>query len=180
MKKKMLKNSSVILSVAILVLMANSCGKKEETAPSPQQQEPPVVKPMPQVQKQMSSAKKTTEFGSSVDFNVLKDPFKPYIADAKSAPAVKRDRFGQALPILNFDVSQFKISGIIVGLKNNSAMIVDPNGKPYVVKAGMEIGRNNGRITKITPTSIEVFEQYRDENGKLIKQNVRLILPKKQ
>lgn len=148
--------------------------------PPPQSQTPPVAKPQPQIQKQVSSARGKTDPGSNIDFNLLKDPFKPYIADIKSAPAVRRDRFGQALPILNFDVSQFKISGIIVGLKDNSAMIVDPTGKPYVVKAGMEIGRNNGRITKIAPTFIEVFEQYRDENGKLIKQNVRLTLPKKQ
>jgi type IV pilus assembly protein PilP len=180
MKKKILRNNSLLLSVAVLIFLISSCGKKEETSPSPQPQAPPAVKPKAQVQKQVSSAKTVNEIGSNVDFKVMKDPFKPYIADTKSAPAVKRDKFGQALPILNYEVAQFRISGIIVGLKSNSAMIVDPTGKPYVVKPGMEIGRNNGRITNITPTFIEVFEQYRDENGKLIKQNVRLTLPKKQ
>jgi len=80
---------------------------------------------------------------------------------------------------LNYDLSQFKVSGIIVGMKENTAMVVDPTGKPYVVKVGMEIGRNDGRITKIAPGYIEVFERFRDENGKLVKNTVRLALPKK-
>ena len=92
----------------------------------------------------------------------------------------RSNRLGQALPILNYEVSQFKVSGIIVGLKQNSALIIDPTGKPYVVKAGMEIGRNDGRITKIAPSYIEVFEKFRDDNGKLIKKTIRLTLPKKE
>lgn len=165
---------------AALFLFLSGC-KKETDAPSQSQpQTPQVVKPKAPVQKQVSSAAPAVVTGSVTDFSNLKDPFKPFIADTKAAPEVKRNRFGQALPILNFEVQQFKVSGIITGLKENSAMIIDPTGKPYVVKTGMDIGRNNGRITKITPTTIEVFEQYRDESGKLIKQTVRLTLPKKE
>ncbi len=117
----------------------------------------------------------TTEFVSR------KDPFKPLVADTKSGtPNVKRNRLGQALPILNYELAQFRVTGIIVGLKGNRAQVVDPTGKPYVIKVGMEIGRNEGRVTRITPSYVEVFERYRDESGKLVKNTVRLALPKKQ
>jgi len=156
------------------------CKEKLET---PQPQPPKVqksVKAAVPLQQQTSSAKVSPASEPQVSFSNYKDPFKPFITDVKKAPVVKKNRLGQALPILNYEVSQFKVSGIIVGLKQNSAMILDPTGKPYIVKAGMEIGRNEGRITKIAPNYIEVFEQYRDESGKRIKNTIRLTLPKKE
>jgi type IV pilus assembly protein PilP len=191
MKKKLNNLFCNILFAATLVFILCNCGKKEEAPPSPTPQVPSVSKPQENVQKQASSAHSLVQkqvssanlphaVGSGIDFNTQKDPFKPFLAATKAAPVVKRNRLGQILPILNYDVSQFKITGIIVGLNQNSAMVVDPAGKPYVVKAGMDIGRNNGIITKITPNFIEVYEQYRDESGKLIKKTVRLTLPKKE
>jgi len=116
----------------------------------------------------------------AVDFTTKKDPFKPYAALTVGALAPKKNRFGQIIPILNYELNQFSVKGIIIGLKENSALIVDPTGKPYVVKAGMEIGRNEGKIIKITSAYIEVFEQYRDEAGKLTRNTTKLMLPKKE
>jgi len=172
--------------VVLSALLLSGCGKKQEPAPS-QESKPPVSKasdqkkntPLP-VQQQATSGRAAPAVAGGFDFGNQKDPFKPFIEEKKSSPVVRRNRLGQDLPILNYDVAQFKVSGIIVGMRQNSAMIVDPAGKPYVVKAGMDIGRNNGRITKITPTAIEVYEQYRDESGKLIKKTVRMTLPKKE
>ena len=72
-------------------------------------------------------------------------------------------------------MSSFKVSGIIVGLSQNTALVVDPAGKAYVVKPGMTIGSNNGRITRITRNTIEVDERI---NGK--KTLVKLSLPQKK
>lgn len=151
---------------------------KEEPPPPPQPQINKPVKKLPAVQQQLSSAKAADGSSATVDFISLKDPFKAYVSS--KAPAAKRNRFGQIIPILNYDLTQFTVKGIIVGLKANSALVLDPTGKPYVVKVGMEIGRNAGKITKITPTYIEVFEQYRDEAGKLRKNTTKLLLPKKE
>lgn len=156
------------------------CKKKQEAQQPPLPQVKKTANTPVPVQQQTSSAQTPPASELQVSFSNYKDPFKPYITDTKKTPAVRRNRLGQALPILNYEVSQFKVSGIIVGLRQNSAMVLDPTGKPYVVKAGMEIGRNEGRITKITPSFIEVFEQYRDDNGKLIKKTIRLTLPKKE
>jgi type IV pilus assembly protein PilP len=156
------------------------CSKKD--AP-PEQASPPVTKPEPKtpvVQQPHSSAGTPLPSASATDFSTMKDPFKPYAALTVGSSAPKKNRFGQIIPILNYDLSQFSAKGIIIGLKENTALIVDPTGKPYVVKRGMVIGRNEGKITKITPTYIEVFEQYRDEAGKLKKNTTKLMLPKKE
>ncbi len=180
MQKKVNKIRILLILVLVGSLSIVGCDKKKET-PSPKQ--PQVKKPLepqPPIQHQESTVKAFTDHGSRISFGDQKDPFKPLIVVSKKAPAAKKNRFGQVIPILNYEVSQFKVTGIIVGMKENSAMVLDPTGKPYILKAGMEIGRNEGRVTKIAPNYIEVFEQYRDESGKPVKKTIRLTLPKKE
>lgn len=85
-----------------------------------------------------------------------------------------------ALPIHRFDVRQFRLIGVITGGRENLAEVVDPNGKGYVIKVGMTIGSNEGRIVSIATSGVEVLEQFRDENGKVRKERVRITLPRKQ
>jgi len=181
----MLRNNNRLQVALILVAMflaSPGCGKKESPPPAaPPVKAAPSAAPAVPVQQQVFSAMQSGPAAMSTDFVSRKDPFKPLVSDAKNATqGVRRNRLGQALPILNYDLSQFKVTGIIVGLKENRAQVVDPTGRPYVVNAGMEIGRNLGRITRITPAYVEVFESYRDDSGKLVKNTVRLALPKKQ
>jgi type IV pilus assembly protein PilP len=143
--------------------------------PVPKQATVPV--PVP-VQKQSSTAKTATA-GASIDFKNKKDPFKPFIAPieptAPKAGATKK-KPSDLLPIQSYDVSKFKISGIITGLKENQALVIDPAGKGYVVRQGMLIGNNGGRITRISASSIEVIEQ--SGHGK--KRKIVLPLAKKK
>ena len=69
---------------------------------------------------------------------------------------------------------------MIAGLKENTALIVDPGGRGYVVREGMSIGNSDGRISRITPSAIEVVERYRDDNGHMRKRIITLTLPKKK
>jgi len=156
--------------------------KKKEQPPPPQPaQTRQAVTAQPQVQKQQSSAKVSEHLVTSLDFTNRKDPFKPYAAPQPAAikPAASA-RTTDLLPIQMYDVSKFKVAGIIVGLKENSALIIDPAGKGYVVKQGMLIGNNDGRISKVTASSLEVAESYRDDNGHLRKRTIKLTLPQKK
>jgi type IV pilus assembly protein PilP len=180
MKKKAIRTHVLVFLLIFGSLCFTGCEKKKEIQPQKQTKSKQPVKPTVPVQKQVSTAISPSVTGTLIDFANQKDPFRPIVVASKKAPAAKKNRFGQVIPILNYEVPQFKISGIIIGMKESTAMVVDPSGKPYVVKVGTEIGRNNGRITKIAPNYIEVFEQYRDENGKLIKKTIRLTLPKKE
>ena len=84
------------------------------------------------------------------------------------------------LPIQSYEVSKFKVAGIIAGLRENQALVIDPNGKGYVVKAGMQIGNANGRISRITSSSVEVVERYREGGGRPKSRTIVLTLPKKR
>ena len=85
-----------------------------------------------------------------------------------------------SLPIHSLDVNQFKLIGVITGGKENQAMVTDTGGKGYVLKVGMSIGKNNGKVVSITTSGVDVVEQYKDDHGRIIKQNFKLTLPKKQ
>ena len=85
-----------------------------------------------------------------------------------------------ALPIHSFDVSQFKLIGIITGGRENQAMVTDPGGKGYVLKVGMSIGKNDGKIISISSNGVGILEQFKDDNGRVRKENIKLTLPRKQ
>jgi len=190
--KQPLKNRDLFVLCAVLcasTLSIAACSKKEQPAaqaPVPAQATNKQVTPVATVQKKMSSVQSLIVApppGNQFDFSNKKDPFKPDIA-VKAVPAGqvsdnKRINI-TGLPIHNFDVSQFRLIGIVTGSKENQAMVVDPNGKGYVLKPGMTIGKNEGRVTGINSGGVDVLEQFKDDNGRLRKENIRLTLPKKQ
>ena len=83
------------------------------------------------------------------------------------------------LPIHSFDVSQFKLIGIITAGNEKRVMVTDPTGKGYVLKRGMLIGRNNGKVISITSNGVDILEHFRDDNGRVRKHNIKLTLPRK-
>jgi len=122
--------------------------------------------------------------GGSLDFRGRRDPFKPAVEQQQPKPATEQAVTavpkGEQLPIQSYEVAKFKVSGIIVGIKQNRALLIDPQGKPYVVQEGMAVGNHDGRITRITPTSVEVVERFRDPAGRVKKRTIVLTLAKKR
>ncbi|QXE91487.1 pilus assembly protein PilP [Geomonas subterranea] len=151
-------------SAPLLLLLALLGGCKKEEAPAPPPPPPhakPATAPKPAapVQQQLSSASK---LGAALSFK--KDPFKPFLVPAAPAPPAGGARpsgppAADLLPIQSFEVTKFKIAGIIAGLRENKALVLDPTGKGYVVKVGMQIGNANGRVSRITPSTVEVVEK---------------------
>lgn len=184
MRKK--GNNPVLVIVLLLgaALSVPACAKKQQPPPQQAAQPKPTTatktpSSVP-VQQQTSSAKAGQ---AQFDFSTKKDPFKPFAPEVAVASPTTGGRIGrpeEVLPIQRYDVTKFKVAGIIIGLKENSALIIDPKGKGYVVKQGMLIGNNNGRITRIASTYLEVIEQYREENGRISKKTTRLTLPQKK
>jgi type IV pilus assembly protein PilP len=135
------------------------------------------------VQKPVSSSLKLASPPvNQFDFSSKKDPFKPY-AVMKSTSLLSKSKPNDSKPVLpihSFDVSQFKLIGIITGGKENQAMVTDPNGKGYVLKTGMTIGKNDGKIVSVTNGGVDILEQFRDDNGRVRKENIKITLPRKQ
>jgi type IV pilus assembly protein PilP len=165
----------------ILVAGLAGCSKKDEQPPPVQQNKPEQKRPVP-VQKQHSSAQAAPVAVSEFNFSGKKDPFKPVVTETKKAQPqpVFQGVSHPLLPIQNYEVNQFRVLGIVTGLKENSALVVDPAGKAYVVRPGMEIGKFGGRIVRISNTAIEVLERFRDEDGRVKKRTARITLPRKE
>jgi len=174
----------VLFSLCIPVVVLG-CNKKDQTpAPAPAPQT--AIQPSKPVQKPSSSAIKLVpppSTGNQFDFSTKKDPFKPFLmvkAVSASNKADNKKALIDSLPIHSFDVSQFRMIGIVTGAKENQAMVIDPSGKGYVLKVGMTIGKNEGRITAISAGGVDVLEQFRDDNGRVRRENIRITLPRKQ
>ena len=167
---------TVLLSIAVFFIGCSKGTQSPAVTPAVAVQK--VAKP---IQKPVSSSLKVNnpQPGNLFDFSNKKDPFKPFVV-AKSAPADLKKSLQAGLPIHSFDVSQFKLIGVVTGGKENHAMVVDPNGKGYVLKVGMTIGRNDGRITSINTSGVDVLEEFKDDSGRVRKEHIKITLPRKQ
>lgn len=77
-----------------------------------------------------------------------RDPFKPFIPEVTEKPpgesvVVSSD------PLQTFDLSQYKLIGIVWDVKTPRAMVRDPQGKLFTLKKDVKIGRNNGFVSSI-------------------------------
>jgi len=180
-------NQQMIAVFFVCATLISACDKNQVQTPVPVPAEPPksVVLQRPVVvQGAVSSALRIPTVSSNqFDFSNKKDPFKPFVA-VKSEPlstagALKRAK-RNSLPIHSFDVGQFKLIGIITGGRENRAMVTDPDGKGYVLRVGMLIGKNNGKVVSITSNGVDILDQFRDDNGRIRKENIKLTLPRKQ
>ena len=170
----------------VSMLLLSACSKQQQNIPATapvQASKTVVVQPKP-VQKQISTSRRLPpQQENQFDFSNKKDPFKPFMVvkvEPKKNTEPANVDVRNSLPIHSFDVSQFKLIGIITGGRENQAMVTDPSGKGYVLKIGMLIGKNNGRITSISASGVDVLEQFKDDNGRIRKENIKLTLPRKQ
>jgi len=135
-------------------------------------------------QKQISSSRlRVLPVAPSLDFSGKRDPFKPFAQMPAQQPLLQKSAKIQTrdpLPIQSFDTEKFRVSGIVTGLKENSALVIDPKGKGYVVRAGMPIGNNDGYVKNITDSTVTVEESFRDDNGRVRKRLVKLTLLRKK
>lgn len=104
-----------------------------------------------------------------------RDPFKSFITKETVATDSKIET-----PLQRYEIDQYSLVGIIWGGENPVAMVEDPDGMGYFLKKDSLIGRNWGKVAKITQTEIIVAEEYRDFEGKLIVNEISLKLPHAQ
>lgn len=101
----------------------------------------------------------------------LRDPFEPVNPQAHAVESNV-----DCGPLCNFDLAQFRITGIIWGISQPAAMLRGPDGKPYIVKVGMNIGRNKGKVVSITKDRIAVLEKYVNYRGEVVTNRVDIEL----
>jgi len=100
------------------------------------------------------------------------DPFKPFIQMA----SVREARNAPLTPLQKYEISQLRLVAIISGPQGNIALIEDAAGKGYFLKQGTDIGKNDGKVTRILKDKIIVEETYQDIFGQVKTNEIPLFL----
>ena len=90
------------------------------------------------------------------------DPFKPFI---QISTARNLSRRTPLTPLQKYEISQLKLVAVISTPEGNTALVEDSAGKGYIIKKGTEIGKNEGKVTKILKDKVIVEEIYQDMWG---------------
>ena len=104
-----------------------------------------------------------------------RDPFAPIII-----PAEQKARSGNLSPLERYDLSEFKMTGVVWGGFGYNAMVEGPDGKGYFIRVGTIIGPHKGVVKKITQQTMVVEEKYKSFSGGTERKEIVIELRKKQ
>jgi len=90
-----------------------------------------------------------------------RDPFQPLTLRAK---ATRRPRASLS-PLERYELGQLKLVGVVSDAKEPRAMIEDSAGLGYIVKVGMLIGPDEGKVRAIKSNEVVIEESYIDFYG---------------
>lgn len=91
-----------------------------------------------------------------------RDPFKTYVPDVSEGVKVPRS------PLERYSLNELALAGIVWGISDPRALMKAPDGYSYIVRANTRVGKNRGRVSKITKKSVYIEEEYRDPAGKVV------------
>jgi type IV pilus assembly protein PilP len=117
-----------------------------------------------------------------IDFVNLRDPFESYltiVAARNKAALVKQAirKNNRELEFLeSFDLSSLKLVATFSMSGELVAMVENALGKGYIVRRGNYMGKNFGRIEKMTDDTIFLVEQVMNPAGEVIDRQVSLTM----
>ena len=157
-------------------------GCSEETATTPQPKATKVRKPpAKQVPAPVAKEEETKE-------EETKEEEFVYVTDGRRDPFVPLSRIRRpieasdepATPLQSYDLSQFRLAGVIVGKGASKALVIAPDGKSYILSEGVKIGKNSGVVITISSESVLVEEKYFDFSGNVIENIQEISVPKRE
>ena len=105
-----------------------------------------------------------------------RDPFKSFIV---VSPEPKARQGNEPLsPLQRFDISQLRLVGTISGKGSKRALVEDAAGKGYILSVGTYVGKNGGKVIKITDGEAIIEEFHINYFGKRQSQMISMKLPK--
>lgn len=112
------------------------------------------------------------------------DPFTPLFNDSPDMKIAekgkrKRQRTGPKGPLEMIELSQLKLTAITNATSGNRALMEEVSGKGYIIKKGMFIGKNSGKVLEIFLDRLVVEEEIEDYSGNYIfqKKEIKLLKP---
>ena len=87
---------------------------------------------------------------------IKRDPFQPS-SDAGSNKNL----------LTSFDVTRFQLVAVLTGMGSPRAMIMLPNRQTEIVRVGDSLGKNSGKVHRISESEVVIRESYKDYQGKM-------------
>ncbi len=172
---------SITLLISLLFLAAALAGCSEEPASTPAPARPKAVSKVPAKQVPVPEVEAEEGKEPEEEFTYVsegrRDPFLPLTAIRKPVGPVQDE---PQTPLQQFDLQQYRLIGVIVGMDEPRAMVVAPDGKSYILKEGVKIGKNNGVVVDITRDVIQVEEKYYDFSGNVRTNILDIMVPKRE
>ncbi|MCX8044043.1 MAG: pilus assembly protein PilP [Desulfobacterota bacterium] len=179
--------NNILMFICIAVTIAGVGCSTQEQAPQQTPRQPRIAKnetkptnnPPATAQQDVLAVKKAEQHEQRVeqkseysyDATGKPDPFEPLVAaieitsQAKS-PVAERPAVDKPLtPLQRYDLSDLFLVAIAFSDNGTTALIEDNSHNGYIVKEGMQIGKNDGIIKKILKNSIIVEEKITDSSG---------------
>ena len=150
--------------IASLLALAFLCGCEKEQAAAPKAAPKAAAKPPAKAAPPSGTAAAAAVSPPPDDVKLVyvvagrRDPFVPLVG--KKVAAFSDN------PLESFDLVQFRIKGLVIGLGEPKVLVTSPDGKSHILKKGDLIGKNGGEIVEINRTKILVREQIQDFTGK--------------
>jgi len=166
---------SMVLGTGVALAQVNSPVKTAITPKAP-------VKTAKKTGDKIPDAMKHLVQGPDVDIKSLRDPFASYLAlvanRGRQILAERQSRLAsrEREVLENFDLATLKLVATMRKGKDRVAMIEDGAGKGYLVRRGNYMGKNSGRIEKITDNSLYLVEQIVNPAGDIVDRQVTLTL----
>ena len=100
------------------------------------------------------------------------DPFEPLFNDR---PEIKKgslvpviDREGKPTVLETIELSQLRLTGIILATGGHRGLVQESAGKGHIVKVGTYIGARGGQVVSILKDRVIVEEKLKDFSGKIV------------
>jgi type IV pilus assembly protein PilP len=106
------------------------------------------------------------------------DPFEPLFKETpnmKTALSTYADTDREKTTDLEkIDLSQLRLTGIILATSGNKALVQEASGRGYVISKGTYIGIHGGRVAAVLGDKIIVEEKMKDMKGRFFFQKTEL------
>lgn len=165
------------LALPVLVAMLAGCSNSPK-APAP------AAAPGASTQRQpIASAPTGTALLKTEEKPVVVFSYRPVSRRDPFAPIIMRQEkkaMGDRPPLERYNISEFKLSGIIWGGFGYNAMLEGPDGKGYFIRVGTILGPNRGVVKKITQNMIVIEEKFKNVMGETERKEITVQLRKKE
>lgn len=99
-----------------------------------------------------------------------RDPFKPFEGGNIMYTAVSK------APLEQFEISQLELTAIVWGIPRPKVLFRAPDGYSYIAQVGTGVGRNRGKISRITRNKVLISEEFRDPSGEYIARESEFVM----